>query len=371
MNGIIGALRKEPVMIIAGFFAVLSCFFIAPSLNYLEYIDYDTLALLFALMAIMAGLEKIGFFTQLAENMLHLTKTVRGLILVLVLMCFFGAMFFTNDVALIMFVPFSIKVLTMVDLEDKIIITVVLQTVAANMGSMLLPIGNPQNLYLYQYFGLDFADFFNIIAPYAAISLFLLIVCVFFCKCHKVTNFNINDKDNKKKLDNIVWFYGILFVLSMLSVLRILPKTWLLLIVVLSFLLYDREVLKRVDYGLLLTFVFFFIFVGNLKAIPEISNYLQSLLMGKEMVTTLVASQVISNVPATVLFSGFTYDYSDLLIGASLGGLGTLVASLASLISFKIFSNNTKLSKRRYLLVFTICNIAFLLVLLMVYFLIS
>ncbi|MGI5825093.1 MAG: SLC13 family permease [Bacillota bacterium] len=366
MNLIVNLLHKEPVMMTAGVLALLSVCLVAPSASYLSYIDYGTLALLFSLMTVVAGLEKIGFFGGMAENLLKQTKTVRGLMLVLVLLCFFGSMFFTNDVVLIMFVPFSIKVLAMVGREEKIILTVVLQTVAANMGSMLLPIGNPQNLYLYQYFDLDFENFIGIIAPYAAVAFVLLLGCIFLCKPQTV---EIRDVQSGQKLKTRfgLWLYGALFLLSILAVLRVLPAVWLIPAVLVPILLYDPGVLKKVDYSLLLTFVFFFIFVGNLKAVPQISEWLQTLLTGREMIATLAASQVISNVPATVLFSGFTGDYADLLIGASLGGLGTLVASLASLISFKIFAGSTTLSKSRYLLVFTVCNVGFLLVLGLVY----
>lgn len=361
MQSFIALLRREPVMIIAGILAVVSMFYVTPSADYFKYIDYDVLALLFSLMVIMAGLEEIGFFNKLAESLLVKTTNIRMLIFVLVMLCFFVSMFFTNDLVLIVFVPFAIKILQMAEREDRIIITVVLQTIAANLGSMLLPIGNPQNLYLYQYFDIPIWEFVSIIAPYVVISLVVLLVFIGL-QPKIAVNFSLSSAKSWNSMGKSLWVYAILFAIALLSVVRIVDKGIMLIIVLAVMLFYNRRAFK-IDYCLLLTFVFFFIFVGNLKAIPEVSALMEQLLLGREMEVTMLASQVISNVPATVLFSGFSANYGELLIGASIGGLGTLVASLASLISFKLFTNHTTLSKGRYLLVFTLCNILFIFIL--------
>lgn len=365
MKGFIALFRREPVMIIAGILAVFSMFFVAPSADYLNYIDYDVLALLFSLMLIMAGFEEIGFFNKMAESLLAKASGIRMLILVLVMLCFFSSMFFTNDLSLIIFVPFSIKILQMAKCEERIIITVVLQTIAANLGSMLLPIGNPQNLYLYQYFDIAITEFVSIIAPYVAVSLVLLLLFVVL-QPKSAVDFKLQPKKFQVSMGKGLWIYTFLFAVALLSVLRVLDKG-LMLAVVLAVMLFYNKRLFKVDYCLLLTFVFFFVFVGNLKAIPQISAVMGELLAGREMAVSLIASQIISNVPAAVLFSGFSGNYGEILIGVSIGGLGTLIASLASLISFKLFTNNTDLSKARYLLVFTLCNVAFMLVLLLFY----
>ena len=362
MKNLFWLLRREPVMVIAGILAAVSMVLVPPSASYWGYIDYDTLALLFALMAVMAGLEQRGFFNKMAGFLLGRTGSLRCLILILVMLCFFLSMVFTNDLVLIIFVPFAIKILTMAQREDKIIFTVVLQTIAANMGSMLLPVGNPQNLYLYQLYEIGLAEFVKIVFPYVIASMVLLLFIICLQRQTAAVDCG-NSMAGGKPLGKGLWVYGILFVLALLAVMRILDKRLMLLAVLAVLLIYDRGILKRVDYCLLLTFVFFFIFVGNLKAIPEISQLIATLVGGRELPAVVLASQVISNVPAAVLLSAFTADYAAVLVGAGIGGLGTIIASMASLISFKLFSYGTRLSKGRYLAVFTVYNLLFLLIL--------
>lgn len=357
--------KKEIVTIIAFLLALISSFFVVPSKEYLNYIDYRTISLLFCLMTVMAGLNSLGVFRNLAVRLLRRVSNAIHLVITFVLLCFFSSMLITNDVALITFVPFTIITLNMAGLRKKIIYTVVLETVAANLGSMLTPIGNPQNLYLVSAFEIGIADFIKTILPYALLSLLLLIVASLFSGRELVS---IKDRNEASKPDfKLTLLYAVLFACSLLCVLRLIHYGVLLALVVLSVLIFDRKVFSKVDYSLLFTFIFLFIFIGNLGSIKAVSDYLFSIVSGNEVLTGIITSQVISNVPAAILLSGFTDDIASLLIGVNIGGLGTIIASMASLISFK-FIQQEKISSSKYLFVFTAVNLVFLAANIAVYF---
>lgn len=350
-------IKNEIVLILSFVLALGSAYFVAPSLKYFEYIDFRTLGLLFCLMTVMAGFNKLGIFKFIAEKMLSKIKSVNGLSLILGLLCFFSSMFITNDVALITFVPFTIIVLKLSDNMNKLIWVVTIETVAANLGSMLTPIGNPQNLYLFSSFNMGLVDFISTILPFALLSLFLVIVCCLFTGKGKiVTEFN-DDNLTFSKLHIIV--YSLMFIIALLTVFRVIPFEITVLITVISVLMVDRKVLLKVDYSLLFTFIFLFIFIGNLGEIKPISEFLMNIVNGNEVLVGIASSQVFSNVPAAILLSKFTDNAHNLLIGVNLGGLGTLIASMASLISFK-FVAKEKISTGKYICVFTIVNIIFL-----------
>ena len=331
-------LKKEVVLVVATVLAVLSAFVVPPSETYLNYIDWHVLGLLLCLMTVMAGLQKCGLFDWLGEALLKRTRMVWQLCVVLIMLCFFLSMFITNDVALITFVPFGIVALEKSKQERLLIPVVVLQTVAANLGSMLTPIGNPQNLYLYNISGMSLIDFLMCMLPNTVLSFLLLVAGIFFIKDKNavVEKSNGNIVVIEKKQTCI---YMVLFVLSLLVVAKILPYEFVLLVVLVVVFIVDRRVLVTVDYCLLLTFISFFIFTGNLGSISVIKETLQNLVEGRELIVGIVASQGISNVPAALLLSGFTTDYRELLAGVNIGGLGTLIASMASLISYKILAN--------------------------------
>lgn len=297
-------IKKDPVLIISGLLAVLSAFFIPPDAAYLSYIDFRVLALLYCLMCVMNGFQEIGLFQKLAVFILSRTKNTRQLTAVLVFLCFFLSMFITNDVSLITFVPFTILILTIIGQTKLMIYVIVLQTIAANLGSMLTPVGNPQNLYLYSLSGMDISLFLKTMLPYTLLS-------------------------------------GLLLLLSL-------------------FLKPGEEVSLQAVFGLLFTFVFFFLFIGNMGRIPAIVNVLRSILTGHELFLPIAASQVISNVPAAIPLSGFTGNYLPLLAGVNIGGLGTLIASLASLISYKQYAGTANCRRGRYMLYFTVMNLIFL-----------
>lgn len=358
MTKLIHFVKNEIVLIISFFLAIISAFFVEPSVKYFDYIDFRTLGLLFCLMIVMAGLNKLGIFKFIAEKMLSKVNNIAGLSLILVLLCFFSSMIITNDVALITFVPFTVTALKLSGKIDKLIWIVTVETVAANLGSMLTPIGNPQNLYLFSAFNMSIGDFIVTILPYALLSLILVVVSCFFTGKGEICKQSAENTTNFSKLHISV--YLVLFLIALLTVFRIIPCVVTVLITILAILIFDRKVILKVDYSLLFTFVFLFIFIGNLGEIEQISDFLKSIVNGNEVLVGVISSQVFSNVPATILLSKFTENARNLLIGVNLGGLGTLIASMASLISFK-FVTKEKVGTGKYIFIFSIVNIIFLL----------
>ena len=343
-----------------------------PSAAYLSYIDWHVLGILLSLMIIMAGLQRTGLFDAIGSKLLAKTKDTRQLAFILVFLCFFFSMLITNDVALFTFVPFAIIMLRKCRQEKMMIPVIALQTIAANLGSMLTPIGNPQNLYLYNLAGMGMGEFIGVMLPYSIISGVLLAVAILIC-CKKETIAEVllekeaeeTEKDALKRGRNFInnTVYITLFALSLLVVAHVLEFEVVLLLTLLLAYNIDRPVLKQVDYCLLLTFIAFFIFTGNMGNISAVKETLQQLVAGRELLIGIISSQAISNVPAALLLSGFTNDYRELLIGVNIGGLGTLIASMASLISYKLFAKEYNDQKGRYFKWFTISNIIFLVVL--------
>lgn len=361
--------KKETVLCVSIILAVVSMFIVPPDKNYWGYIDFRTLAILFCLMSVMAGLQKAGVFGQVAGKLLGHVRSGRGLIMVLVLLCFFSGMFITNDVALITFVPFTFIVLDMLgnELKDKLILpVVVMQTIAANLGSMLTPVGNPQNLYLYGKSGLSIGEFLMLMLPYTILSLVLLVgwSLIQGRACPQAfASGGASAQDDLLQRREAVYplvVYLLLFLICLLAVGRILPWQAVFFAVLIIVTVTDRKVFAKVDYFLLLTFIGFFVFVGNIGRIPAFRDFLQNMITGREVYTSIVASQIISNVPAALLLSGFTEDYAGLIVGTNLGGLGTLIASMASLISYKYVAKETKGCKGKYMMYFTAGNIFFL-----------
>ena len=359
---IIRFVKKEVVLVVATILAIASAFVVPPSMGYMEYIDWHVLELLLCLMAVMAGLQKCGLFDWLGEALLKKTSKVWQLCLVLVMLCFFLSMVITNDVALITFVPFAIVALEKSGQERLLIPVVVLQTVAANLGSMLTPIGNPQNLYLYNISEMALGEFLLCMLPNTALSFVLILVGLAFIKGKQETVQQAQDKATVVDVKQTA-VYLALFILSLLVVAKMIPVELVLGIVLIVVFCMDKSVLKNVDYCLLLTFISFFIFTGNLGNITIIRDTLQELVNGRELLVGVVASQAISNVPAALLLSGFTSDYKALLAGVNVGGLGTLIASMASLISYKILANKYNEKKGQYFKWFTVVNVLFLVIL--------
>ncbi|MCI5654718.1 SLC13 family permease [Lachnospiraceae bacterium HCP1S3_A8] len=378
---IVNFAKKETVLFAAVLLAFGSMVCVPPDMQYLSYIDYRVLALLFCLMTVMEGFKSTGFFAAVAGKLLEKVKTFRQLYLVLVFLCFFTSMWITNDVALLTFVPFTVLVLRMTGLEQEMIPVIVLQTIAANLGSMTTPVGNPQNLYLYSISGMGIGAFLQIMGPLTLISAGLIFL---ICLIHK--DFPIRQGMLGKEIvgvrkagENQV--LAVLFFISLLSVFRILSWQLLLLIVLVSCIgikafCKEKYLPLKADFGLLLTFVAFFIFIGNMGRICAVREVLSQVLNGRELLISFLCSQMISNVPAAILLSGFTQEYRGLLQGVNIGGLGTLIASLASLISYKFFAAESEKTpatgtRGRYMLTFTIWNVGMALVLLAAAFLLN
>lgn len=354
-------IKKETVLCAAVVLALVSCFLVPPDGKYLGYVHWNTVILLFCLMAVMEGLKQLGLFRFIGKEMLTRVKKEKSLVLCLVFLCFFSSMLITNDVALITFVPFGILIMRMANLEPFVLFTVTLMTIAANLGSMLTPTGNPHNLYLYGISGMRLNDFLLLMLPFTVVAGALLLLVIFIVfRNRKII---IREKPEKEKLDiKRVIYYLALFVLCLLVVAKVLNIAALLVIIVAAVLIENRRLLKSVDYSLLITFVAFFIFTGNMGRFPAFHTMIAGLMKGHERITSVMISQVISNVPASLLLAGFSNKYSQLMVGTNLGGLGTLIASMASLISYKQIVQVYPNRKGRYLLIFSVWNVVFLIV---------
>ena len=366
LSGVKKIFLKEPVTIISFLLAFLTVFIIPIDKEYINYIGYETLALLFTLMAITAGLRALGLFEKVGFSLLKRLSEIRLLSLVCVLLCFVSSMFVTNDVALITFVPFAIEVLNMADKKKYMIMVITLMTIAANLGSMITPIGNPHNLYLYDLTEMHIGEFFMLMLPYTLFSLIALIIGVFIFVRKDTNSKKVSISDDKTR-DFKLGYKGIiyigLFVLAVLGVLQVCPVWLVLLITFIVVFIMDRKTILRVDYGLLLTFVFLFIFIGNIKRMDVVVTTLDKVVDGHEFILSVLLSQVLSDVPVALLLSAMSDTYNGLkgiIIGTNVGAVGTLIASMASLISFKLYSNTDKSTKGKYLLQFTIVNFVFL-----------
>jgi Na+/H+ antiporter NhaD/arsenite permease-like protein len=356
-------IKKDPVLWISGLLAAATAIIIPPSAEYLSYIDIRTLALLFSLMAVVCALSRKGLLDVTAGFFVRQAHSRRGLTLMLVLLCYVSSMLITNDVALITFVPLAL-ILTKDD-KNAMMTTVVLQTVAANLGSMLTPFGNPQNLYLYSAYELSGGDFFTAVLPVGGVS---LIAVLALCLLLPQTSLTVHTNKVKAgfKADASVFLLAMLFLLCVAAVLRFVPYPAAAIATVIVLLITDRQALKKVDYNLLITFCFFFVFVGNLGRMEAVKNLLGRLLYGREVLVSAVTSQFVSNVPAALMLSEFTDNGKALVTGTNIGGLGTLIASMASLISFKLYCRAEGAQVKKYFGVFSLVNFGLLAVLLIV-----
>ena len=364
----LGALFKDNlVLVIAGILALCSMLLVPPSLDYIDYIDFRVLTLLFCLMIVVSGFRTTGLFNAISNTLLHKAHSIRQIALVLIGITFISAMFITNDVALIAFVPLSILVLKHAfqkmdaSLSDNIIITIiVLQTVAANLGSMLTPIGNPQNLYLYSLSNMSLPTFFGYTLPLTILSAFLILISCYVLlpkQAIKAPDTKAPTLDKQPLL-----LHSVLFLSCLLTVGHILSWQILLIFVTIIIFFFQKKLFATVDYGLLATFLCFFIFIGNIGELAIIRDFLQGILDGREILVSALLSQIISNVPASILLSSFTTAYGKILIGVNVGGLGTLIASLASLISWRQYNTMKEANPSKYFFTFTAINLIFFLI---------
>ena len=370
MRKITSTIRNNPILCISGLLALISCFFVMPDLQYLSYINVRVLAILFGLMLIVAALGHIGTFDVLTNKLLSKVKTYRGISLLMSLLSFFLSMFLTNDVSLVTLVPFAIMVLAPFGENRKLMFTLIIMTVAANLGSMLTPIGNPQNLYLYDNYKIALPEFLLLMIPYSALSLALIVALTFILVKGSDKLPPLKNTEVKKLSFVKLLIYFALFVLNILTVVGYVHFLISLGVTVSAMLIMDRKSFKKADYNLLATFVFFFILIGNIGRIDAITGALSGLVSSYPVPAAILSSQIISNVPAAMLLSAFTDDGKSLIIGTNLGGLGTLIASMASLITYRFHAKFSKEQKEKtggkqdnYILNFTIINVVMLVIL--------
>ena len=364
-KSIINFIKKETVFVISMLLACISMLFVHPDKKYISYIDWHTLMLLFCLMGVMAGFKHLGLFEKVGASLLSRVQNTRQLYFVLIFLPFFFSMLITNDVGLITFVPFAIIVLHMADKQSLLVPIVVMQTIAANLGSMLTPMGNPQNLYLYAKSGLSLANFVLLTLPFTCIAAFCLFLYGARFTKQPIKKLTLKNESSSPAFS--IALFAFLFILCLLSVADMLDVKIVFIVMIVFLLIYNKKLLLAIDYTLLGTFIGFFVFIGNMQRLPEFQTFLAKVVSGREVYVSVLASQVISNVPAALLLSGFTDNINALIIGTNIGGLGTLIASMASLISYKQIAREFPEKRGKYLVYFTISNIILLIILLGAY----
>ncbi len=359
MSHIKAFVKQNTVAVIAFFAAVVTSFIVPPDKEYLGYFDVKTLTCLFCVLAVVCALRNINFFYILARKTVTLFKNTRMCILALVYITFIGSMIIANDMALLTFLPLGYFVLESTDMKKHMAFTFIMQNIAANLGGMLTPFGNPQNLYLYTKFNISNGEFIRIMLLPFLIAIAIITICCLFVPKESLTL-----PEDEVKIDKVkVSIYMVLFAISILIVFRGIPYIIGLIIIPLVLMIMDRKALKMVDYPLLLTFVFFFIFSGNMSRIEVVRNVFEFLLSKSTLIFSILSCQIISNVPSAILLSQFTTNYPELLVGVNIGGVGTLIASLASLITYREYAKHNPGSTKYYLRQFMIYNLAFLIVL--------
>ena len=350
-NAFLEFLKKESVLVIALSLAIISCFIATPKLS---YIDFKVLILLFNLMIVVAAFKELKVLDNIAVGLLKRCNSYKSISTALVFITFVSAMVVTNDVALITFVPLSIVIAKKADIS--VLKIVIFQTLAANLGSSFTPMGNPQNLFIYSYFNLKPLDFFIITGPILLLSIVFLLILI---NRDKKLDLNLELEDVKVGNKNHIVVFSILFLVILLSVFHLIDYKLTFVITILIVLLLNRSLFSQVDFSLLITFVGFFIFVGNISTLDSVKTFMENILgSGKStFLASVLSSQVISNVPATMLLSGFTNHIKELLLGVNIGGMGTLIASLASVISYKIYTSEFEVADNKYMKLFTYYNV--------------
>ena len=357
---LVQVLKKNVVMLVALAAALITVFIVPPDQEYLGYFDFKTLTCLFCVLAVVCALKHIQFFYVLAKKIVELFKNTRMAILALVYITFIGSMLIANDMALLTFLPLGYFVLSRTQKTGYMAFTYIMQNIAANLGGMLTPFGNPQNLYLYSFFGIPTGEFIEIMAlPFILSVVLITLCCLIFVKPEPL---NMPPEPIRLPVGRTM-LYLVLFALSIAIVFRGIPYQLGLVVIPAVLLFADRKALKAVDYPLLLTFVFFFIFAGNMARIQPVRQLFSRLLEKSTLIFSVASCQIISNVPSAILLSQFTDNYRELLLGVNIGGVGTLISSLASLITFREYTKRNPGKTFYYVALFSAFNFAFLLLL--------
>ena len=350
-------IKKNVVMVVAMVLAIATSFIVPPDKEYIGYFDFKTLSCLFTVLAVVCALKNIKFFYIIARKIVSVFKTAKIAVLALIYITFIGSMLIANDMALLTFLPLGYFVLSSTGKEKYMAVTFILQNIAANLGGMLTPFGNPQNLYLYSKFEIPTLEFMGIMLPCFILSVLMITICaLIFVKNERLEI--VNEEVRLPKVRTVI--YLLLFLLSILIVFRGIPYIVGLIVIPIALLIMDRRALLRVDYPLLLTFVFFFVFSGNMARIDAVKEFFSWLLEKNTLIFSTLSCQVISNVPSAILLSQFTSDYKSLLLGVNIGGVGTLISSLASLITLREYLKENPRGAVKYILKFSAFNFAFL-----------
>jgi Na+/H+ antiporter NhaD/arsenite permease-like protein len=349
-------IKKNTVMCIAAVLAVMTVFLVPPDIRYAGYVDFKTLSCLFCTLAVVAALKDIRFFYILAKNIVRLFKNTRACVLALVCITFIGSMLIANDMALLTFLPLSYYVLKECGSQKTVAFSFVMQNIAANLGGMLTPFGNPQNLYLYTKYNIPTGEFTLVMLPSFLLSVTLItLCCLIFVKAEP-----LSVKDEEIRIDRPrSAVYAALFIASVLMVFRVVPYTAGLAVITIALLFLDRHAVSSVDYPLLFTFVFFFIFAGNAARLDIVRDTLGTLLNKNVLLFSSLSCQAISNVPSAILLSNFTENWRELLVGVNVGSVGTLVSSLASLITFREYSVRYPGHVKGYFILYTLLSFVF------------
>lgn len=360
LNRLLDFARKQSVLTIAIIAMLITCIFVPIDAEYLGYFNLRTLATLFCTLAVVAAFSHIHVFEIISKTIVIKLHNLRNATLGLVFITFVGSMLLANDMALLTFLPLGFFVLNSTENKQAMAFTFIMQNIAANLGGMVTPFGNPQNLYLYAYFNIETAEFVQIMLPSFLAATVLIVICCLFVKPTPLTL----KKDENYVLDKTrTLIYSILFIASILIVFRVVPYTWGTLAITIALLYLDKDSIKEVNYPLLATFCVFFVFSGNMARIPAVSRFFEFLLPKNTLLFGILSCQFISNVPSAVLLSHFTDNYSSLLPAVNIGGCGTLIASLASLITFNEFKKHNPEKVKRYIVLFSVLNFSFVIVL--------
>ena len=351
---------KNTILVIAATLAFISCFFVKPDAEYIGYFDFKTLTCLFCTLAVICALKNIRFFTITARKIVKCAGNTRTLALALVYITFIGSMFLANDMALLTFLPLGYISLSATGKEKYMAPIFIFQNIAANLGGMLTPFGNPQNLYIYTKFNIPTLDFMGVMLLPFVLSIVLFTLCCFFIPKESLT---LEQEENESFPKGRTIFYLVLFALTILTVFRVIPYYVCLPIILVAILIADRRALTKVDYPLLLTFAAFFLLAGNVSRIGAVNEFFSFLLEKNTLLTSVLSCQVISNVPSAILLSEFTENWKELLVGVNIGGVGTLISSLASLITFREYTSHVKGKTLKYIGLFSALNFGFLIIL--------
>ncbi len=359
-DGVIGFVKKEVVLSVAIVAMIITMFFVPVDKEYLEYFEYKTLIALFCMLAVVAGLKSTNIFELVSKKLIGLFKTRRAVIYCLVYGTYLFDMIVANDMSLITFLPLTYLVLHKTNNDKYLAFTFIMQTIAANMGGMITPYGNPQNLYLFSFYEIAIPEFFKALLLQSITVAVMLFICVLFVKNEPLTLKNEEKFEIKKKELAV---YAVLFVFVILSIFRVVPHVVTLALVILAVLIVDRKRFKYVDYALLATFCVFFVFSGNMARIDAVKELISVIVEKNTLIAGVVSCQFISNVPTAIFLSKFTQNWQDLLIAVNIGSLGIIISSLASLITLKEYLKHQPEGLKKYMIKFTILNTTFLVVL--------